>query len=43
MWRNRNFHLGSDEALDGIASKQFVWFVMAGPWKNALAFSGALK
>jgi len=43
MWRNRNFHLGSAEALDGIASKQFVWFVMTGPWKNALAFSGALK
>jgi hypothetical protein len=39
MWRNRNFHLSSREALDGIASKSFVWYVMAGPWRNALEFA----
>ena len=42
MWRNRNFHLQSDEALDGIASKEFTWYVMTGPWKNALQFSRTL-
>ena len=40
MWRNRNFHLSSSEALDGIGSKSFVWYVMAGPWRNALEFAG---
>ena len=39
MWRNRSFHLGSDEPLDGIASKTFVWYVMVGPWGSALEFS----
>lgn len=39
VWRNRNFHLGSEESLDGIASKAFVWYVMAGPWQNALEFA----
>lgn len=39
MWRNRNFHLGSQEPLDGIASKTFIWYVMAGPWRNALDFA----
>lgn len=43
MWRNRNFHLQSDEALDGIASKEFVWFVMTGSWQNALQFSHSLR
>jgi hypothetical protein len=43
MWRNRNFHLGSSEALDGISSKAFMWFVMAGPWSNALAFARNLR
>ncbi len=38
-WRNRNFHLGSQEALDGIASKAFVWYVMVGPWRDALEFA----
>jgi len=42
MWRNRNFHLGSSESLDGISSKTLVWFVMAGPWTNALAFARSL-
>jgi hypothetical protein len=39
VWRNRNFHLGSTEALDGIASKTFVWYVMVGSWQNALQFA----
>ncbi len=39
MWRNRNFHLGASEALDGIASKTLVWYVMPGSWNNALAFA----
>jgi hypothetical protein len=39
MWRNRNFHLGSDESLDGIASKALVWYVMVGSWRNALEFA----
>ena len=43
MWRNRNFHLVSHESLDGIASKSLVWYVMAGPWQNALAFAKKLR
>jgi hypothetical protein len=43
MWRNRNFHLGSHEALDGIRSKDFVWYVMAGSWQNAESFAHTLK
>jgi hypothetical protein len=42
MWRNRNFHLSSSESLDGIASKSFVWYVLAGPWRNALEFARGL-
>jgi len=38
-WRNRNFHLGSEEALDGVATKALVWYVMVGPWRNALEFA----
>lgn len=38
-WRNRNFHLESRESLDGIASKAFRWYVMVGPWRNALDFA----
>ena len=38
-WRNRNFHLGSEEPLDGIASKALVWYVMVGPWHDALEFA----
>ena len=43
MWRNRNFHLVSHESLDGIASKSLVWYVMAGPWQNALEFARRLR
>lgn len=39
QWRNRNFHLGAQEPLDGIASKSFVWYVMSGSWQNALSFA----
>jgi len=39
LWRNRNFHLGSTESLDGIASKAFVWYAMVGSWQNALQFA----
>jgi hypothetical protein len=39
MWRNRNFHLGSREPLDGIASKAYVWYVMVGSWGSALEFA----
>jgi hypothetical protein len=38
-WRNRSLHLESDEALDGITSKRFSWYVMAGPWRDALDFA----
>ena len=43
MWRNRNFHLTSSEALDGIAQKYLVWYVMPGSWSSALSFAKALK
>lgn len=43
MWRNRNFHLSSSAAVDGISSKGFVWYVMPGPWSNALQFAHSLK
>jgi hypothetical protein len=39
MWRNRSFHLGSAEALDGIAAKDFVWYVLPGSWENAKSFA----
>lgn len=39
MWRNHSFHLSGRDTLDGIASKAFVWYVFAGPWKNAEAFA----
>ena len=42
MWRNRSFHLGSDEALDGIAAKDFVWYVLPGSWESAKRFAGNL-
>ncbi len=41
--RNRNFHLGAEEALDGFASKAFVWYILPGSWENALAFARQLK
>jgi hypothetical protein len=43
MWRNRSFHLSSSDSVDGISSKQFVWYVMPGPWRNALFFVQKLK
>lgn len=39
QWRMRSFHLESDEALDGIVSKDFTWYVMVGPWRDALSFA----
>ena len=42
MWRNHSFHLSGKEALDGIASKSFVWYVLVGNWKNAVAFARGL-
>jgi hypothetical protein len=41
-WRNRSFHLESQQALDGIASKSFHWYVMVGPWRDALSFARQL-
>lgn len=43
MWRNRSFHLGSSDSVDGISSKEFIWYVMAGSWQNALSFAQRLK
>jgi hypothetical protein len=43
MWRNRSFHLSSSDSVDGISSKQFVWYVMPGPWRYALLFAQQLK
>ncbi len=43
MWRNRNFHLGATETLDGIQAKDFVWFVMVGPWDSGLKFAKTLQ
>ncbi len=42
MWRNNSFHLSSSESLDGITSKKFVWYVMAGSWDKALQFSKSI-
>lgn len=42
MWRNRSFHLSSRAAVDGINSKEFVWYVMVGPWSNAIKFARSL-
>ncbi|MGA7719823.1 MAG: hypothetical protein WCA84_01470 [Ignavibacteriaceae bacterium] len=42
MWRNHSFHLSASEALDGVASKYFVWYVMVGSWDQALQFSKKL-
>lgn len=39
QWRMRSVHLESFEALDGITSKDFTWYVMAGPWRDALSFA----
>jgi hypothetical protein len=37
-----NIHLGSSEALDGIASKSLVWHVMSDDWTNALSLAKGL-
>ena len=42
IWRNRSFHLESQEGLDGIAAKSFHWYVMVGPWRQALEFARGL-
>lgn len=42
MWRNHSFHLSGEGALDGIASKAFVWYVLPGPWANAVTFAKGL-
>jgi hypothetical protein len=39
QWRMQSFHLESNEALDGIVSKDFTWYVMVGPWRGALNFA----
>jgi len=39
QWRMQSFHLESREALDGIMSKNFTWYVMVGPWRGALNFA----
>lgn len=43
MWRNRNFHLGANQSVNGIQAKEFVWFVMVGPWSSATSFAQTLK
>jgi len=43
LWRDRSVHLGARDTLDGIASKDFVWYVLAGPWDNALTFAKSLQ
>jgi hypothetical protein len=35
----QSFHLESSETLNGITSKDFSWYVMAGPWRDALSFA----
>jgi hypothetical protein len=39
MWRDHYFDLWASEPLEGIASKNFVWYAMVGPWENALKFA----
>ena len=39
QWRMQSFHLESREALDGVTAKDFIWYVMAGPWRDALGFA----
>jgi len=43
MWRNRNFHLNSSATLDGIAAKEFTWYVMPGSWEKAKSFAATLR
>jgi hypothetical protein len=39
QWRMQSFHLGAAAALDGITAKDFTWYVMAGPWRDAVSFA----
>jgi hypothetical protein len=39
QWRMRSVHLEAREALDGIVSKDYTWYVMVGPWRGALEFA----
>ena len=43
MWRDRSVHLNVRGMLDGIAYKDFSWYVMAGTWDNALNFAKTFK
>ena len=43
MWRNRNFHLSGRALLDGVAAKEFTWYVMPGAWAPAQAFAEKLR
>jgi len=43
MWRNRNFHLSGSASLDGVAAKEFTWYVMPGAWAPAQAFAEKLR
>jgi hypothetical protein len=43
MWRDRSVHLGVQGTLDGIAHKDFEWYVMAGNWGDAVNFSKTFK
>ncbi len=42
MWRNRNFHLTGGASLDGVAAKEFTWYVLPGAWGPAQAFARTL-
>ena len=43
MWRDRSVHLGARDTFDGITSRDFVWYALAGTWDNALKFAKTLK
>jgi hypothetical protein len=43
MWRDRSVHLNARDTLDGIAARDFVWYVLAGTWNDALTFAKTLK
>jgi len=43
MWRDRSVHLNARDTLDGIAAKDFVWYVMAGTWNDAVTFAKMFK
>jgi hypothetical protein len=43
QWRMQSVHLESSQALDGIVSKDFTWYVMVGPWHGAVSFAQHLS